>query len=305
MEIDERPIHTQKGFHLAGIVPIAGQPLDFQMDWPDCMMPVAPDYTMIEAAIHECLWAGCDTIWIVCNDDLAPLVRYRLGDYGEDPVWASRKFSPNPREQRKQIPFFYVPIHPKDRDRRDCLAWSVIHGALTCLKTVNNISKWLIPDKYYVSFPYGIFNPEELRPLRQKIATMQNFYISNKGETVENNHYCSFTFGKEEFIKYRRIIRKEGTGLYTSEVVDERGIPRSKLPIEERWSARFFELERVFRELDLKESIVFEPTWYHNLGSWKEYKNFLSSEDSKDLKRPWERILRYREFNPIGVDEEG
>ena len=29
------------GFHLAGIVPVAGQPLDFNMPWHDCLMPIA------------------------------------------------------------------------------------------------------------------------------------------------------------------------------------------------------------------------------------------------------------------------
>ena len=133
---------------------------------------------------------------------------------------------------------------------------------------------------------------------------MKNFYVSYEAETVQNNNFMSFTFGKDEFIKYRRIIRKEGTGLYTSEL-DEDGIPRTTLPIEERWSARFFNLEQVFRDLDLEESLVFKPSWYCNLGSWDEYKCFIASKESNEIKRPWERILRYREFNPIGVDREG
>ena len=65
-------------------------------------------------------------------------------------------------------------------------------------------------------------------------------------------------------MKYRRVIRKEGTGMYTSEVLDERGIPRSTLPIEQRWSARYFELEKVFRELDLEDATLLEPSWYYN-----------------------------------------
>jgi len=301
VEFDEKPFHSENTFHLAGIIPIAGQPLDYNMDWPDCMMPIAPNYTMIESAVYECAMAGCETIWLVCNDDMAPLVRHRIGDYVEDPVWASRKYAKNPRTERLQIPIFYVPVHPKDRDKRDCLAWSVIHGALSALKISTQISKWLIPDKYYVSFPYGIFPAEEVRAYRKKISSKTNFYVSHGGKTVQNNKFMSFTFGKEEFIKYRRIIRKEGTGLYTSEL-DENGMPHTKLPIEERWSARFFELEQVFKDLDLENATVLEPSWYSNLGSWEEYKLFLGSEQSATISRPWDRILKYREFNPIGVD---
>ena len=303
MELDEKPFHSENSFHLAGIIPIAGQPLDYNMDWPDCMMPIAPNYTMIEAAVYECAMAGCETIWMVCNDDISPLIRYRIGDYVEDPVWASRKFERNPRMVRSQIPIFYVPVHPKDRDKRDCLSWSVIYGALSSLKVSTKISKWLIPDKYYVSFPYSIYPIEEIREYRKKISSRKNFYVSFGGNTVQNNKFMSFTFGKEEFIKYRRIIRKEGTGLYTSEL-NEKGMPHTKLPIEERWSARFFELKQVFTDLDLENATVFEPSWYCDLGSWADYKQFLASEESALIKRPWERILKYREFNPIGVDRE-
>ena len=268
------------------------------------MLPIAPNYTLIEAAIVECAYAGCDTIWVVCNDDIAPVVRHTVGDYIEDPMYFYNTRT-RTSDTRRRIPIFWVPVHPKDRDKRDCLSWSVIHGALSALKVSSQISKWTIPDKYYVSFPYGYFDPDQIWKSRKKIKSTKNFYLSSNSRTVQDNLYISFTFGKEEFIKYRRIIRKEGTGLYTSEVVDERGIPRSKLPIEERWSARFFDLEKVFRDLDLGQSNVYEPKWFYNLGSWKDYKTYLASEESDKITRPWKRILKYREFNPIGVDEEG
>ena len=120
--------------HLAGIIPCAGQPLDFGMEWPDFMMPVAPNYTMLEAAILECAYAGCDSIWIVCNDDISPIIRHRVGEIVQDPVWL-RNMDKYPSETRRPIPIFYVPIHPKHRDKIDCYGWSVIYGALTIFKT--------------------------------------------------------------------------------------------------------------------------------------------------------------------------
>ena len=138
------------------------------------------------------------------------------------------KYKKFPNEARKQIPIFYVPIHPKDRDRRDCLSWSVIQGALTCLKVSSKLSKWLIPDKYWVSFPYGIFNPAELRPFRQKISSPKNFYVTHKGQTPEQGQHTSFSFGKDEFIRFRRQIRK-GTGNFTSNIATLLSIPNSLL----------------------------------------------------------------------------
>ena len=101
-------------------------------------------------------------------------------------------------------------------------------------------------------------------------------------------------------IKYRRNIRK-GTGQYSTEVVDERGIPRSKLPLEERWSARFFELSEVFMDLDLSSSNLFEVEYY-NIGNWEEYLRFMRSETVVEVKRPPKELISYREFNPIAKD---
>ena len=273
------------------------------MPYPDTLLPVGPGYTMIEAAVIEAAHAGCNTIWIVCNDDTSPLIRHHIGDFIQDPLHFYNRYESRMKDRRIRIPIFWVPVHPKDRDKRDCLSWSIIQGALTALKISDSISKWFIPDKYYVSFPYGLFDPEELRPLRQKIATMDNFYISNKGETVENNHYCSFTFGKEEFIEYRRNIRK-GTGAYTTEIVDERGIPRSKLPIEQRWSARFFGLNDVFTGVSLENSEFYDAVDFHNLGNWKHYRKYLASELAESIKRPSKELFSYKEFNRIAIDRD-
>ena len=86
MQNDHKPFQTTNSFHLAGLIPIAGQPLDYKMDFPDCMMPISQNYTLIEHAVYECAMAGCETIWLICNDDIAPLIRYRVGDSIQDPV---------------------------------------------------------------------------------------------------------------------------------------------------------------------------------------------------------------------------
>jgi len=303
MEYDDKPFQTQVAFHLAGIVPIAGQPLDYGFDFPDCMMPISENYTLVEHAVYECAMAGCETIWLICNDDVAPMIRYRIGDYVQDPVYVSRKSRFNSLEKIR-IPIFYVPISAKDRDKRDCLSWSVIHGALTSLKVSSQLSKWLSPSKYYVSFPYGVFPVAELREHRKLISSDKNFYVTYQSNSPENDYYTSFTFGKEEFIKYRANIRKKGTGMYTMDQVDHRGIPRGRLPVEQRFSARFFSLSDVFTDLDISESNSFEPSEFHNVSSWEEYCEFISSHNKESFKKPSKSILAYREDNPIGMDIE-
>ena len=102
---------------------------------------------------------------------------------------------------------------------------------MSCLKVSSNLSKWLIPDKYYVSFPYGLFDPRPLQKMRRQIKTQKNFYVSFDNKTVQDDYYTSFTFGKDEFIKYRKNIRK-GTGMYMSNPEDPNAIPTQRLPLE-------------------------------------------------------------------------
>ena len=297
MEFDTKIVNGSS-FHLAGIVPCGGQPLDYGMEWPDFMMPIAPNYTMIEAAIMECAWAGCETIWVCLYEDTAPLVRHRIGDFVQDPVWAWRSKDRQPTAKQKRIPIFYVPIHPKNRFRRDCLSWSVIEGALSAFRVSATLSRWIYPNKYWVSFPYGYFNPELLREHRPKISSTKNFLITHKGQTPEHGIHTSFSFGKDEFVRFRKQIRK-GTGKFTSEI-DKNGLPCKKLPIEERYSARWFGIENVFTDFKAENTIEIEE--FYDLSSWSKYRNYLSSNLASQTTRPPEWLMKFKEFGSIALD---
>jgi len=297
MEVTKQ--HDTSYFHLAGIVPVAGQKLDFDQLLPDCLMPIAQDYTLIEAAVVECAWAGCDTIWIICNDDASPLIREKLGDFVEDPVFSYRRHDPFPKDSKRFIPIYYVPIHPKDRDKRDCLSWSVIYGSLVAFKVSSNISSWVVPNKYYVSFPYGYFPAWQLREHRKLISSDKNLYLSYGGQTVKDNDYLSFTFGKDDFIEFRKVVRS-GTGRYApgKGFVDPED--REYLPIEERWSARFFDLEQVFEPFNLQTANELKIDNFYNIASWRQYTDFFRTIDFA-IKKP-SYILIKETANAVGED---
>jgi hypothetical protein len=286
--------------HLAGVVPTAGQPLDFNFPWHDCLQPIGPDYLAVERAVLECAWAGCDTIWVVCHDDMQPLIRHRLGEYVEDPVYINRKYdSGNIGDNKRQIPIYYVPIHPKDRDRRDCLAWSVLYGANTAHYISKNISKWTIPDKFYTAFPYGVYDVKFLREHRKTILNEEGFFVSYNGETVKDGHYLGFCFNPEEFKEYRRHLRTTSTGGYEPSEPGE--FPTDKLPLEERYSARFFSLDKVFGIGDTSGANVACVYDYYNIDSWEGLRNYLGS-DHKIYRH--NTLLTGKKFNRIGEDIE-
>ena len=300
MPLEQKPIN-EKTFHLAGIVPVAGQSLGFDFPWHDSMMPIAPDYLAVERAVLECAYAGCETIWVVCNDDMQPLIRHRLGDVIYDPISLGRRYAPVPADERKPITIYYVPVHPKDRDKRDCLAWSVLYGALSAYHISNFISKWITPDRYYAAFPYGVYNPSILREHRKSISSRRDFFLSFKNKTIRDGEYLGFTFDAEGFFRFRNTVRREGTG---ARVPGQKGIPKENLPLQERWSARYFSLDKVFKSATLEGAVKINLPWYSRIDSWEKFCDYAGSSNSKRLTRPEKCILSYKEWNPIGIDNE-
>ena len=257
-------------------------------------MPIGKDYLAIERSVVECAYAGCETIWVICNDDVQPLIRHRLGDYVQDPVWKYRNYEKRASEFEKPIPIYYVPIHPNDRDRRDCLGWSVLHGAYTSHKISKKMSKWLAPDRYYVSFPYGIYKPHFLREHRKKISSSKNLILSYKNNTIIDGAYLGFTFDFNMYEKILKNFRSKATGMYKNFKTKE------KLPIDKRYSARYFSLKEVFGCISVSKVEQIELPEYFNIDSWQNYCDYISL--TKGIKKPSENILKYREFNGIGYE---
>jgi len=295
-------------FNLAGIVPVAGQPLDFNFPWHESLMPIGNDYLAVERSVYECVMAGCESIWIVCHKEMQSVIRHRLGDSISDPLTMpgiKSHFVRHASEHIKYVPIYYVPIHPKDRDKRDCLAWSIIYGSMRAFSLSKMISKWTVPDKYYVSFPYGVYDVGQLQEYRGDISGKKKFYLSYEGKTVREGLYLSFTFDADDWKRFRKIIR-EGTGKYSPGSYfdeEERTVKGTLLPKEERYSAKYYSLERVFGNIDLDKEKVGVCSSYYSIDTWEDYCTYMGSGVSTTLKRP-NYILKYREHNPFGVDRE-
>jgi len=289
-----------EGRNLVGIVPVAGHDkYDFNQPWPDCLMPIQSGYSLIEGAVVECAWAGCKSIWIVANDNLAPIIRKKIGDWVFDPIWNHRKFDPIPYESKRRIPVFYVPVPLKNRNKIDCLSWSVIHGALTAFKVTSSLTKWATPSRYYVSFPQSYMDPFQIREHRRTIHSAKNIYMTSNGFGVKDGMFTSFTFDKNDWLEFRRVIRT-GTGV---KVPGSPAMSNEVLPVEERWSARWFGVDKVFAPLKLEEAEIIPVTNFFNIRSWEEYTDFIAASRQMNIGRP-KSILVGTKYNRVAEDLE-
>ena len=278
--------------HLAGIIPVANLKTDLQTAFPEVLLPLAPDFTAIQKSVYECAMAGCQTIWIVANNDLAPIVRKTVGEWVYDPVYYNRTMTKFYREVRKEIPIYYVPIHPKDRDRRDCYGWSILYGAYSAWSVAYKISKWIRPEKYYVSFPLSTYGVDSLRSHRLSIANKEvNFFLSYEGKTVKDNLPIAFTFTGDDFIKCRRDLNQKTTREYLPPLPHQQ-YPSQKRPLAERWSARTFDLATVFELLNTTNSITLPVEKFYDLSQWNEYRSFLCQENDKLIKKPYKELIK-------------
>ena len=256
-----------KGRRLAGIIPLCGRENRLQLPWPDYLQPIGENYTSIERSVLECAFAGCDSIWVVCNDDFAPLARERCGDYVLDPqIFDSWEFIKRKEDYKKYIPIFYVPIRQRDRKRRDSLGWSIIQGALTAFQVSSKISSWVVPSKYYVSFPFGLYDPKISQSIRSIIRGPDSVYFSHDGQTVRDNKYLAFTFFPEDWLKFKRNVKQNCSGA------------NPLLPAEERWSSRHFSLDKIFNcdTIDIGCETKIEE--YYDLDSWPNLLKFYKSD---------------------------
>ena len=278
--------------HVAGIIPVAGLKSDFYLPWHPSLMPIAPNYLAVERAVAECAYAGCSTIWIVCDDSVTPLIRHQVGEKIQDPVYDYRHFEHNKNDVKRPIRIYYIPIAIRDINKRDNLAWSAIYGAKSANNIIKKISKWLTPDKFYIAWPYGYYRPSIVREWRKEILE-KDFSLQYEDRTVKDNLYLAFTLRMEQINKLLAEVKEKSTGLWRDP--EKR---KERLPLEDRYSYRNFDLKKVFEDLVFKQYNMKKIECYSDIDCWEKYCLFLGQKNK--ITKP--KFLKYSEWNEIGLD---
>ena len=289
---------------MAGIIPVSGLHTNFNVNIPEIMLPINAGFTAIQKSVYECAVVGCSTIWIVANEDFAPIARKTVGEWIYDPVYYSRSKFGQGVEYRREIPIYYVPTHPKDVGRRDSYGWSVLNGINTAWRTANHISKWIAPSKYYVTFPMSVYQIEDLRQLRKNINDpKKGFFLQHNNMTILDNQPIAFTMNGEDYIQCRRNVNETTTRQYENPPPGQK-YPSKKLPIEKRWSAKNFNLSDVFSKMTIDNSNVHKLDWYYDISTWENYRKYLSSENI--IKKPIDALTKPHKHGniPYSIKEE-
>jgi len=273
-----------RAFHLAGIIPVASSRGQFNLPGHDVLMPIGIDFTLIERSVLECSYAGCESIWIVCNDDIAPILKERVGDYVADMMSAGKSgFAWYGSETITSIPIYYVPIHPKHRDKIDCYAWSILHGANVAYWLCRRLSRWMVPDRYYVSFPFGVYNPSAAHAVRTQIKSAEPFCFSFENLTVCDGLPLGFTLNAAEWKSARDVVKKNSKEYYPP--LEGEKYPSRKLPKEKRFESRSYTLAEVFKDV-FKTLPKVEVSWFYDLTRWEEYCKLIEAGHVAELARP-------------------
>jgi hypothetical protein len=271
--------------HLAGIIPVVQNTSNFRMEWHDCLMPVAAGYTALEHAVYECAMVGCHTIWIIASEDVSLLARKRIGDFVQDPVFLGRR-SRFPSENRRPIPIFYVPLE----ERKSIVSWAIVEAASRARDISSTISKWLEPERFYISFPQGVYDVKLLRQHRHSIIREDGLLLLSGDLTVRDGEYLGFTLTKNDLQDCVEVFKEiENDHLF-------------KEHDQENFNDDVFSLDNVFSRVIIEDRKQVELPFYYRIDDWDGYCNYLSSEYSRNVKHPGKLIISYREWNPIGVD---
>ncbi len=273
---------SEKGFHLAGVVPVSKFSTDFDTVTHPSLLMVGKNFLALERSIAECAFAGCETIWLCVDDDIEPLIRKRIGDYVFDPVWVHRNFAKKdhrffPKDEQKIIPIYYVPFETAERQRLDSYGWGVVTAARMAMHVCSRLSRWLAPDMFYASFPSGLYSFTFLRTHRREISSTTNFSVFSSGKSYAHGAPLGFTFSPEDLKSIIQDVRKKTSRSYETIGEGEYKL----LPKSEQWNAKNFSIAEIFEAIKDNEQNKVEIDEYSEINTWDSYRSFLGGEKTR------------------------
>ena len=90
-------------------------------------------------------------------------------------------------------------------------------------------------------------------------------------------------------------VKEKSSGLFKEKT-------RERLPIGERYSYRFFTLDKIFDTIDTNNVVYIDVEKYYRIDSWDLYCDYMSKEAKTFYPIP-RSLINGSEINPVGVDD--
>ena len=296
--------NTEGIYKSVGCISLQNYGFSFEQPFKEYMMPVGDGVTLLESCVLNCLNYGVDSIWITVNDDQLPYAKKCLGEMGYDPVRFYDPFSINKKDQRKRVSIYFVPTLTKYRDYCDNYTFGFINAGLTAKKVYGHISKHCEPDYYFLSSPFGALDYKEIRANRKKYKSgNRQSLFTNCDKSALSGDHLPLCINKQTLINLEKHVLSNSTKMYkSSEQLSKSGIPVELLPREERYRGKKLSMKEVYGCLDKEQFDCYDLSWFYNVTSWQDYREYISS--GKEVKRT--NILRrdYVTYPVLDTDEE-
>ena len=236
--------------HIAGIIPVSKVDSDIDLVYHPSVLPIANNFYAVQRSIVECSYVGCKTIWIVCVESIGPLLKKLCGDFVLNLAQHQRsKFTNFPSENRTSIPIFYVPLSYKNMNKTG-IGVSVVEGVNASFTISDKLSKWVTPYRYYVSLPYGIYNPR-IKEAKSLVKQNESFCYTYKGESALTGKNMGFSFSVRQFKHCSYLFKK--------------------INVKDNYT-----LDRVFNhDIMYENNCSIELEKYYDISSWDNYQNMM------------------------------
>ena len=243
-------------------------------------MPVGKKTTLLDTAINNCLYFGVSSIWITVNDDYLPLVKKRVGDYGYDPVYYFNEYSKYKTDSRKRVPIYFVPMMTRYRDYCDNHTFGFINSALYAQKVYSQLTKYCVPEYYFFSSPFNLFNYREFSSNRKQLYNKKIIFECG-GKSVFTDNQLPICVDSEDIKELRRHVvlnsnkRHKAVGEFTPN--DSSWLER--LPKEEQFRGKKMTASDVMKPLDRETFETFDLSWSYDIVDWASYEEYSRSDN--------------------------
>ena len=277
-----RNIYTNTGkmSTTIGCISLENHGLSFGFPFPEYLMPIGRKTTLLDAAIINCLYFGVSSIWITVNDDYLPLVKKRVGDYGQDPVYYINAFSKYRTDTRKKVPIYFVPTMTRYRDYCDNHTFGFINAALYAQKVYSQLTKYCVPEYYFFSSPFGVFNYRDFSEKRKQLYNKKIIFECGDKSVLTNNQ-LPICVDKEDIKSIRRhvVLNSNKRHKVIGDFIPNDTSWLESLPKEERFRGKKMSVAEVLSPIDESSFERFELSWFYDIVDWASYEEYTRSNN--------------------------